>query len=234
MQTLVGNYDDRAASQPAVGLIVLQSDVVMEHELRTWLPARIRLLHSRIPNSTYVSADTLCAMEQDLPAATRLLPATIDYAAVAYGCTSASTLIGEARVRELIQAELPGVSVTNPITALKARLEALGLARIALLTPYSPVVSSAIVDHLDASGIEVVQVATFNETYDDRVARISERSVLDAMIRLGRQARCEAVFGSCTNLRALSILNEAQARTGKPVITSNSALAWHVEQLASE
>ena len=94
-------------------------------------------------------------------------------------------------------------------------------------------VSSAIVAHLDANGIEVVQSATFDETNDAQVARIDAQSVHDAFIKLGSNTRAEAVFGSCTNLRALAFLDEAILAVGKPVITSNSALAWHIEQLVS-
>ena len=119
-----------------VGLIVLQSDEVIERELRAWLPEHVELLQTRIANDTHVSADTLCAMETELPRAAGLLPGGVDYSAIAYGCTSASTLIGEARVCELINSVLPEVAVTNPITALKTQLQSLGITRIALLTPY--------------------------------------------------------------------------------------------------
>lgn len=233
MRTLACDYDERSAVGPTVGLIVLQSDEVMEAELRAWLPANIRLLHTRIPNDTRVSADTLCAMQDELPRVAGLLPAGVDYAAIAYGCTSASTLIGEAHVAELIHSVLPDVAVTNPMTALKAQLHSLGISRIALLTPYSQAVSSAIVDHLESSGIEIVQAGTFDEANDSRVARIDARSVLEAMVELGADERCEAVFGSCTNLRSLPFLAEARRRVGKPVITSNSALAWHIELLTT-
>ncbi len=54
--------------EPAVGLIVLQTDETMEHELRHWLPASVRLFHSRIPNSVDINSDSLHAMKQLLPA----------------------------------------------------------------------------------------------------------------------------------------------------------------------
>ena len=55
---------------------------------------------------------------------------------VGYGCTSGATLIGEEKVDKLIRDIHPEVATTNPITATKAALSALGLKRIALLTPY--------------------------------------------------------------------------------------------------
>ena len=56
--------------------------------------------------------------------------------------------------------------------------------------------------------------------------------MLDAIVRVGAGADCEAVFASCTNLRATGVIAEAEARLGKPVITSNQALAWHMLRLA--
>ena len=226
--------DEASGTGPAVGLVVLQSDEVLERELRAWLPDAFRLLHSRIANDAHVSADTLRAMERDLPAAARLLPAGVDFDVVAYGCTSASTVIGEARVAELLGEAVPGAVATNPITALRARLADLGVSRIALLTPYSPDVTRAVVELLERGGIEVRRSATFDEPDDRRVARIAERSTLEALVRLGGHDDCDAVFGSCTNLRALGILAEAERRLGKPVLTSNAALAWHVERLCED
>jgi maleate cis-trans isomerase len=37
----------------------------------------------------------------------------------------------------------------------------------------------------------------------------------------------EAIFISCTNLRAIEIIQLLEQETGKPVITSNQAAMWH-------
>lgn len=37
---------------------------------------------------------------------------------------------------------------------------------------------------------------------------------------------------SCTNLRCLRIIPEVEAQIGKPVLSSNLALAWHMLRLA--
>lgn len=231
MRTLTGRYDDDVFEGPAVGLVVLQSDVVIERELRRWLPDDVALLHTRIANDTTVSAQTLTAMEARLPASVALLPDGVRYGVIAYGCTSASTLIGESRVEELIGGVLPGVPVTNPLSALKAWLRDQGLTRIGLLTPYVPAVSQAIVDSLVGDGITVSQVATFDQPDDRRVALLSPASVRDALIELAAHDECDAVFGSCTNLRADGVLDDVRRIGGKPAMTSNAALAWHIRTL---
>ena len=223
---------DYFANSHAVGLIVLQTDEVMEDELRQWLPSTTRLYHSRIPNDDIVNEDTLNAMHAHLPNVTRLLP-KLDYSALVYGCTSGATFIGEQRVTDAINAVLPGVPVTTPITAVKARLRDLGAKRIGLLTPYEPHVSQTIQDHLVAEGFEIASACAFFENRDKMVCQISEGSIRDAVMELAA-TDCDAVFGSCTNLRIAGILDELNKTAGKPVLTSNSALAWHIEHLVNQ
>ena len=187
MDTLRADYDAASGGRPAVGLIVLQSDEVLERELAARLPPGIERFHASIPNATDVTAETLRAMERELPAAAALLPAGVAYDVVAYGCTSASTVIGEARVAELVGTVVPNAAVTNPLTAVKARVRNRGASRIALLTPYSLDLSRAILEHLEGAGLEVVRAASFDERDDSRVARIAERSTLRAMVDLGAQ-----------------------------------------------
>jgi len=38
---------------------------------------------------------------------------------------------------------------------------------------------------------------------------------------------------SCTNLRTLGVIDEVSQALGKPVLSSNQALAWHMAQLNS-
>jgi maleate isomerase len=42
----------------------------------------------------------------------------------------------------------------------------------------------------------------------------------------------DALFISCTNLRALDAIAPLEARLGKPVLTSNQVLGWHMMQSA--
>jgi maleate isomerase len=51
------------------------------------------------------------------------------------------------------------------------------------------------------------------------------------MFKVGT-GECDAVFASCTNLRTFGVIESAEAALGKPVISSNSAFAWHLHKLA--
>lgn len=234
MQSLSYSLSADDDTQPAIGLVVLQSDETMEHELKRWLPATYRLFHTRIPNSQVIDEHSLQAMKERLPESVRLLPTNTQFRVIAYGCTSASTLIGEQAVTEVIQQAVGyAVHVTNPISAIKAQLQHLKAKRIALLTPYAPDISTALVSNLEHSGYSIVHSGTFNETQDHRVARISSESILSAIGQLGANKNIDALVASCTNLRTYDLLAEASDKINCPVVSSNSALAWHIQQLAT-
>lgn len=216
---------------PAVGLIVLQSDETMEHELRFWLPDSVRLFHSRIPNAVEITQDSLQRMKAALPEAVSLLPDTTDFKVIVYGCTSGTTIIGEKIVEQAVQRIFPQAKVTNPLTAIKARLSSLGAQRIALLTPYVPDVSAALVKELEKSGFDVIRGASFHESRDNRVARISQRSLQDAIEHLAEPHDIDAIVASCTNLRTYHLLQHPPTPLPLPVISSNSALTWHIQTL---
>jgi len=101
-----------------------------------------------------------------------------------------------------------------------------------LLTPYIPSVTQAMSTHLSEFGFNIVSAASFYEESDFNVCRISSYSIEKAVEHVLAQAKCEAVFTSCTNLRTLSILDSMSAQHGIPIISSNAALAWHIAKLS--
>ena len=226
-------YSLSLPAAPTVGVVVLQTDEVVEDELRYWLTPNTRVLHTRIPSGTAVTTDTLGSMEAALPNALTLLPNNAPISVIAYGCTSGSTVIGEDRVTEIVHAHFPGVAVTNPLTALKAKLHDLQAKKLALLTPYEPTVSGALHDHLIQHGIDIVSFGSFNEPLDSNVCRIDDESIMNAIKTLHDQTPCDAVFASCTNLRTAQWLEHFSNELGTPVVSSNSAMSWHINQLTS-
>ncbi len=233
IETLKFKTDDGLGQRARIGLIVLQSDQTVEHEFAKLVSADgVAIYHARIPNDVNVSPDTLRRMEEELPRTAALLPASFDFDAIGYACTSGATMIGELRVDEMIRHEHKHAKTSNPITACKAALNALDVNRIALVTPYAPEVTIEMQENLKQAGFAINAVASFDESDDFTVARIASTSILEAVLRIGARDDCDAVFISCTSLRAVEIINEAEKQLGKPVIASNQVLAWHLMQLA--
>lgn len=225
--------DNEMTAKAALGVIVLETDETIEAEFRSvFSEDGVALYHSRIPNANDVSLETLQAMADEMPRAASLLPKTAPLDVVAYACTSGATAIGPDNVGKLIATHHPQAKSTNPISAVIAAARHVGMNRIGLLTPYMPAVSMKMQKLLEANGFEISAFGSFEQEDDRVVARISPNSILEAMCGIGDRDTVDGVFASCTNLRCFSIIEEAERRLGKPVITSNQALAWHMLTLA--
>jgi maleate isomerase len=225
--------DKGIASRAAIGLIVLATDQTMEHEFRRLLDLPgVAFYESRILNDAAITPATLKAMEARLAEAADVILPGLPLDVVAFGCTSASMVIGEEQVFARVRAARPGVACTTPITGAFAAFEALGARRIALLTPYRDDINRFMREYIEARGFTVPVMGSFNEEDDRRAARIDQASIRDAAIELGRADSVDAVFVSCTSLRLLDAVGDIEAALGKPVTSSNHALAWHCLRLA--
>lgn len=215
-----------------MGLIVLQTDETIEPEFAAHFAEHPSPLYvSRIASAPNVSTDSLADMERLLPAAADLLPKARRYNVVGYGCTSASSVIGSARVQELVQQTCQTTHVTNPLRAALACAEDHGVSRFALLSPYVEEVNVPLRAAFAKGGISTDVFGTFAEAKEAKVVRISTDSIVEAACKLGADAAVEAVFLSCTNLRTQRAIPQIRARIGKPVFSSNQCLGWHMEQL---
>jgi len=215
----------------ALGLIVLSVDETIEDDFRWLVPADgARLHHTRIESDPDLTAETIGAMAERLPASSALLPGGLDV--IAYACTSGATVLGEDRVEALVGEAHPGVPVTNPLSALKAACRSLGITRLGLVSPYVAEVSDHLRAALSESGIAVTAFGSFGEKRERLVAQISPVSVIEALKEIGQSPDCEAVFASCTNLRAAESICHVEAALQKPVLASNQVLAWHMLGLA--
>jgi maleate isomerase len=226
--------DGGIGERARIGLVVLATDQTIEHEWRlvfSRLPG-VALYESRLWNEVRITPATLAAMEGDIAAATRLIMPVLPLSVVAFGCTSAAMVLGEERIAARVHEARPGVPVTTPIGGALAALRALGARRIAVLTPYGRAVNDVVQRYLEDRGLEVPVFGSFEEEDDSKVARIDPASIEAAVLELGRDARVEAVFVSCTSLRLVERARAIEATLGKPVTSSNHAMAWHALRLA--
>ena len=227
-------FTDPAERPPQIGVVVLEADETVEPDLHRMLPPPIEILVTRVPSGAHVSPETLTAMDGRLTEAAGRLPGGACLGAVGYGCTSASALIGADRVHQQIAAALPAPApeVSDPFTACLAACAALGVQRIGIVSPYVASVSDQLTAAFTSRGVHVVELASFNVGEEARVVRIAPEATLAAASRIGAGDDVEAVFLSCTNLRTLDVIAPAEAALGKPVLSSNTALAWHLSRLA--
>lgn len=214
-------------------MVLLASDYTLEYELRQVMTVPgMEWFQTRVENSPEITPDTLVAMRDKIPAAlATILPGdTLDV--VAYGCTSATTHLGEACVAEQIARVQPAAQVTTPITAAFAAFSALGARRIAVLTPYRSDVNETVRQYIVNAGFEVPVFGSFNESMDPVVANIDIASIESGVKRLLSNHDVDLVFVSCTSIRMIQAIERLETVVGLPVTSSNHAMAWHCLRLA--
>ncbi len=225
--------DAGIAERAAIGVIVLASDNTLEYEFRQIfdLPG-VGLFQSRIYNDNAITPETLSAMEARITQASEVILPGCHLDVVAYGCTSASIVLGEEQIFRQIHKARPKAKYTTPITAAFAAFKALGARNIGVLTPYRADVNSLVRAYIEKAGFSVPVFGSFNEEDDPTAARISTASIKAAALQVGAHKDVDAVFVSCTNLRLAGIAAEIEAELNKPVTSSNHAMAWHCLRLA--
>lgn len=119
----------------------------------------------------------------------------------------------------------PGIPVVTPITAAVKALRGAGARRISLITPYIDSVNQLMRGFLEAHGIEVLNIASFCMENDVEMARVPPAAILEAACDHADPA-ADAVFISCTAIRAAEVVEAAEQRLGKPVFSSVQCLFW--------
>jgi len=225
--------DEGIARRAAIGLLVLATDQTMEHEFWSLLHVDgVAVYHARLHNDAEITPETLAAMRPLIAPATALILPGTSLDVVAFGCTSASMVLGEEAVFAEIRKSRPGIAATTPITAAFAAFRALEARRIGVLTPYSAAVNERVVAYLGSHGVEVAAFATFDKADDRDAARIDVASIARGVHALARGATLDAVFVACTSLRLAEAVEAIETEAGIPVTSSDHALAWHCLRLA--
>ncbi|MEM8801060.1 MAG: Asp/Glu racemase [Pseudomonadota bacterium] len=147
---------------------------------------------------------------------------------VIYGCTSATLTHGPAFDRALsakIKASTGAATVTAA-GALVHALKALNTKKIGFASPYVPAINEMAIGFLKQEGAETIKRAEVAETLsNDGQGALSPQAVYELGLKADHPD-ADAVVLSCTDMRAVEIIEELEARIGKPVITSNQAMLF--------
>ena len=166
--------DQGLGSRLRIGLIELATDQTSEHEFRRLFAlSGVDFYQSRIWNDATITPETLVRMEQDVEGAMRVILPNLRIDVAGFTCTSGAMVIGEDKVFSLMRKARPGIPCSSPITGAMAGMKALGLKRIALLTPYVQAINDMMRDYIEDRGVSVPVMGSFNNANDDEVARIT-------------------------------------------------------------
>lgn len=210
-----------------LGMVALSTDLTVERDARRVLPPSIALHVSRLAYDNPTTPENLIRIAPRLTRAADLLVPGTPLAAIAFACTAASVTIGEAKVEAAISHARPAVPVVTPPGAACEGFAALGVRRIALVTPYLPETTAPMVRYFATRGFDVVTAQCLGLADDRDIGRIGPETI-HAAAAVADAQEVEGIFLSCTALRALSEISGIETRIGKPVLCSNQALLWRM------
>jgi maleate isomerase len=217
-----------AADQVGIG-VVIPYDFALDREMWRWVPAQVSLHLTRTPYQDIpVSVAQAMAMgdRETVARCTKDL-LVVEPAAVAYGCTSGSFIGGLAGEAALIAAMVEAGAPTAVTTsgAVIAAAHALGLKKVAVVTPYDEAVGAKLRAYLNDAGLEVTAHNDMGLT--GRIWTVPYE-ITAAVARRTAQGGGDAVFLSCTNLRTYDLIASLEQELGIPVLTANQVTMWAV------
>ncbi len=217
-----------------IGLIVLDSDLTIEPDLRRVLPAGVELHAARVVYPRRVTPENLSiASDRAVATVEQLLP--IRPSAIAWACTSGSFSWGRDgndRLVARLQEAAGAVPVTTASAAITAALSELGLKRPAVGSPYSPQVNERLRVFLREHDVEPVEIRSLHSAeLDDYALQDVDALQLSEFIHGLARAGGDCVVVSCTGLATAGIVPALEREIGMPILTSNIAIAWHCWRL---
>lgn len=215
-----------------IGLVALSTDLTLEYDIPRLTPQDdVCFYTSRVEFINPVTPENLRKMQPHIAQAARMILTDQPIDALCYGCTSASATLGDDAVMASLQEAKPNTPSTNPALAGVTAAEALGVKKLALLTPYPEAASQKLADYFAQKGCDIISHHCLNIADDRDIARVNHDDLIDMAAKID-QPDADAVFLSCTALPAVSIIQKLEDRIGKPVITSNQAMIWMALRLA--
>ena len=220
--------ESRGRGRARVGAIVPSTNRNLEPDFCLLAPPGVSMHFARqggedegrIPDSGEMQAYA----HQPLEAPVRALRAA-QADVIAFGCTSA-TLSGGAAFDRRLGNEIERLSGRPAVTAAAALLEALaalGISRVAFVSPYVSELHERGIAFLRESGIDVSGDANPERALDSYEQEMDPGSVYEMALRAD-DARAQGLVLSCTEMRSVEAIEAIEASTGKPVVTSNQAL----------
>jgi maleate isomerase len=212
-----------------VGLILPSVNTTTEPEFVWAAPPGISFHATRVFMNV-TTPEALRSMNKEVRRAAELL-ATLSPHVVAYACTAGSFVDGPEATAALLaeMREIVGCPVVATSAAMVAALRHLGVTRMALATPYPQDVTEFERQFFLASGFDVRACECLGRSGAD-VRPTTFEEIMELVRRVDRPD-AQAIFVSCTDLRAFEMVELLESELGKPVLTSNQVTLWAILQV---
>lgn len=224
-----------------IGMIVPSSNLTMETELPRMLAAREAVIpeerfvfHAARARMQHVTPEQLVAMNAEAKrAAAELADARPDVVATAclvaimaqgpgYHCTA------EDDITTALRAEGSQAAVVSSAGALLSGITALGVSRVAIITPYMQPLTQAVVDYLTDAGVEVVDSLSLEVPDNLAVARLDPADLREHHRKLDLSRAEALVLSACVQMPSLPAIAPVQDEIGIPVLSAATATTHRI------
>ena len=208
-----------------LGFILMSTDLAAEADYFDMAPEGVAVHITRLRTEDFTTNETLARhLDTMADAAARLQPDTKPDV-ISYSCTSGSIVNGEERVFEEIRKGAPWAQPMCLVTGVVDALREIGAQKIVVGTPYIDEINTLEAAFLADKGFTLLDVQGLNLKTGLEFGQVTP----DYWVRFAQaidQPDADAIFLSCSGIRALEVVEEIEHVTGKPVITSNQANFW--------
>jgi maleate isomerase len=213
-------------SKAKIGLLLPSANTIMEEEFNALKPDGVSV-HAARMLIRFPNIEELAKMAEDTEKATELI-STAKPSIIAFGCTSGSVLNGLGWDEKLISRiqKIAKVHATTTATAVIRAFKELEIHKIAVVTPYIEELNELEKDFFEDSGITVLEIRGI-DLGGEEMEMLTLEKIAD-YARAVNRSDADAVFLSCTNLKALPIVEQLEKELGKYVFSSNIATYWDV------
>jgi len=226
-------FEDHAVAR-RVGLITLATDHTSEPDFHHLVSnGTIAVYGTRIAFENPTTPENLLKMQPELIRAAGLILPGEPLDVLVYSCTSASVVIGDDEVEKALKLAKPEAHAVTPAAAAIAGLKALDARRISILTPYTAETNHPVAGYFEDNGFRIDKFVCLGLADDRDMARISPEHLLTCA-REATSEDSDALFISCTAVRAARIAAEIELAIGRPVVSSNLATAWAALRLCGD
>ena len=217
-----------------IGLVQLSTDHSLEMDWAKLIGTSALVFSNRVYYSSVMTTEALNEIAEGITHAASLIAVGLPMDVMAFGCTSASMIIGSKKIEALLTVHHPGIPATNPWAASKAAFRALNAKKISIFSPYPTEVNYPLYKELLVEKFEVPAIGALRIKNDTDITDVSFDSMQKGAKQILSQANTDVLFMSCTNLRVLDHIEKLESHFGLPVVCSNQAMFWHAMTLAGK
>ena len=208
-----------------LGFILMSTDLACEADCMDMAPDGVAVHFTRLKTDDHTTNETLARHIDDMADAAARLQPDMRPEVISYCCTSGSIICGEQSVFREIRKGAPWAQPMCIVTGVMDALREVGAQKIVVGTPYLDEINTAEAAYLAQAGFDVLDIQGLQLATGVEFGRVTPGYWKQFALDLDRPD-ADAIFMSCSGIRALEVVDEIEQIVGKPVITSNQAQFW--------